>query len=130
METILKVFIEKDKNRLVLRASGFVTPKQSESIAVQFTNALDEITKTNKQFTILIDLRGFKASSPEVQTNILKVQDAFIHSHAEKIASVVDSAITTMQLERIGKINNIERYLMRFNDLNDAAKWLDETESK
>lgn len=77
----------------------------------------------NKPFKLLVDLRGFKPATQEVQKKISEVSDSVIQ-YVSANAIVSDSFLSQSQVKRMSKEKGTSDKVSYFADYNEAYDWL------
>ncbi len=73
---------------------------------------------------VLANLRQLRATSPEAAEILRQGQEAALQLGMKRIAELVSSEITALQLNRIARASGMERILRRFQDEESARRWL------
>ncbi len=93
---------------------GFLDIETAQEWFATYMSKRNEFVKQGRQWSQYVDLRGYKASSPEAQELITKVMEAFLTSGGLRSAVILDSTVATLQIKRLAIDTGIyafERYI-------------------
>lgn len=76
---------------------------------------------------ILADLRQLRTTSPEAAELLRQAQESAVKMGLKRIAELVGSELTALQLNRIARSSGMESVLRRFETEEEARRWLRET---
>lgn len=77
-----------------------------------------------REIKVKADVRGLKPASPEVAEMIRGVQEFGLKAGVKRVAEIVDSELTAMQLNRVARESGTDKVLRRFWDDESAVHWL------
>ncbi|MEW5848984.1 MAG: STAS/SEC14 domain-containing protein [Myxococcota bacterium] len=75
---------------------------------------------------IRADVREFRPVAPNVAELLRQIQAFGLQSGVVRVAEVVNSNVTALQLNRIARESGTDRILRRFSDETEADAWLAE----
>lgn len=83
-------------------AEGFFTMEEGQEFASEYQTKVNSIEP--QEFTLIVDAKGVKPSSPEVADALQKVMGMYINVPFKKRFMVnLDSSIAQSQVQRLGK---------------------------
>lgn len=72
----------------------------------------------------LADMSRLRTTSPEAAEVLRRGQMAAIEAGMRRIAEVVGSEVTALQLNRVARASGMDRMLRRFHDREEARRWV------
>lgn len=75
-------------------------------------------------FRVLADMTRLRAASPEAAEVLRQGQQAAMQAGMSRIAEIVGSELTQLQLHRVARSSGMERILRHFQDAEEARRWL------
>ncbi|MBC8110205.1 MAG: hypothetical protein H7Y04_04005 [Verrucomicrobia bacterium] len=109
-------------NRLYIAIKGFWRTKEDVSGYVEDLGKI--LLLTEKNFTLLTDLREMKTSPKEIEEIHLAAQKELLKFGLRQTAEVVESSLVQSQTHRYSK--NSEMPLEQFDSIEKAEAFLDE----
>ena len=82
------------------------------------------LTAQGRTIRVLSDMRQLKAASPEATETLRHGQQVLMGEGIQRIAQIVDSELTALQLNRVARASGMDRIMRRFADERDARRWL------
>ena len=77
-----------------------------------------------RDIKVKADVRGLKPASQEVTEMIRSVQEFGLKAGVKRVAEIVDSELTALQLNRVARESGTDKVLRRFWDDESAVHWL------
>ena len=90
----------------------------------QSVSAVKSLAEQGRGVRVLADLRQLRTTSPEAAELLRQGQAAAIQAGMKRIAEIVGSELTALQLNRIARGSGMDRILRRFNSEEEARAWL------
>jgi hypothetical protein len=84
------------------------------------------LVEQGRSVRILADLRQLRTTSPEAAELLRQGQEAAVKMGLKRIAELVGSELTTLQLNRIARSSGMDSVLRRFQTEEEARRWLNE----
>ncbi|MFY0576426.1 hypothetical protein ACN28S_20610 [Cystobacter fuscus] len=82
------------------------------------------LTAQGRYIRVLSDMRLLKAASPEAAELLRQGHQTAIEAGMRRLAQLVDSEFTALQLNRIARASGMDRMMRRFQDEQEARRWL------
>lgn len=103
---------------------GSIRAEEMQQFVEQAVEAVRSAAQGGKIVRTLADLRQLRTTSPEAAEILRQGQQAAMHAGMKRIAELVGSELTTLQLNRVARNSGMDRILRRFDDEAAARSWL------
>ncbi|WP_239014122.1 STAS/SEC14 domain-containing protein [Archangium violaceum] len=103
---------------------GTVRADEMQQFVEQSLNAVRSLAQQGRVVVALADLRHLRTTSPEAAELLRQGQEAAMKAGMRRIAELVNSELTTLQLNRIARASGMDSILRRFQDEEEARHWL------
>jgi hypothetical protein len=103
---------------------GTLRAEEMQQFVEQAVSAVTSLAEGGRIVKALADLRQLRTTSPEAAEILRQGQAAAMKAGMRRIAEVVGSEITALQLNRIARGSGMDRILRRFQDEQEARAWL------
>lgn len=104
---------------------GVVRPDEMRQFVEQSVGAIRELAAQGRAVRALADLRHFRTTSPEATEILRQGQEVAMQAGMKRIAELVSSEVAILQLNRIARASGMDRILRRFDDEQEARRWLE-----
>ena len=119
-----RIHVDESLALVELRLEGVIREEEMRRFIDESLVATRALTAQGRSIRVLSDMRYLKAASPEA-TEILRLgQEAAMGAGMRRLAQVVDSELTALQLNRVARASGMDRIMRRFADERDARRWL------
>ena len=109
---------------LELSLEGTVREEEMRQFVEQALRAIRERMAPGRPIRVLADMSRLRAASPEAAEVLRQAQQAAMQAGMSRIAEVVSSEFTSLQLNRVARASGMERILRHFQDVEQARRWL------
>ncbi len=109
---------------MIVSLDGTIRPDEMHQFVEQAVAAVRELAQQGKAVGALADLRTFRATSPEATEILRQGQEAAMQAGMTRIAELVSSELATLQLNRVARASGMDRILRRFDNEEEARRWL------
>jgi len=109
---------------LEISLEGSIRPDEMHQFVAQAVGAVRELAQQGQGVRALADLRQFRATSPEATDILRQGQETAMRAGLVRIAELISGELATLQLNRIARASGMERILRRFQDEQEARRWL------
>jgi len=99
-------------------------PDEMHQFVAQAVGGVRELAQQGRPVKALADLRQFRPTSPEATEILRQGQEAAMRAGMGRIAELISGELATLQLNRIARASGMERILRRFQDEQEARRWL------
>jgi hypothetical protein len=106
---------------LEISLEGSIRPDEMHQFVAQAVSGVRELAQQGQGVRALADLRHFRATSPEATDILRQGQEG---AGLVRIAELISGELATLQLNRIARASGMERILRRFQDEQEARRWL------
>ncbi|HEX5749221.1 MAG TPA: STAS/SEC14 domain-containing protein [Archangium sp.] len=103
---------------------GSIRAEEMQQFVEQAVSAVKSLAEGGRIVRALADLRHLKTTSPEAAELLRQGQEAAMRAGMRRIAEVVGSELTALQLNRIARGSGMDRILRRFPGEPEARSWL------
>ncbi|WP_233166553.1 STAS/SEC14 domain-containing protein [Archangium sp. Cb G35] len=103
---------------------GSIRAEEMQQFVEQAVSAVKSLAGDGRTVKALGDLRQLRTTSPEAAEVLRQGQADAMKAGMRRIAEVVGSEITALQLNRIARGSGMDRILRRFHDEAEARSWL------
>ena len=110
---------------LEMRVEGTVREDEMQRFMQESLRAVRELRDQKRSIRVLSDLRLLRAASPEATEVLRQGQETAMRvMGSARIAELVSSEVTTLQISRVARQSGMERIVRRFSDEAEARRWL------
>ncbi|PTL80779.1 STAS/SEC14 domain-containing protein [Vitiosangium sp. GDMCC 1.1324] len=114
-----------ESNALVeVTLEGAIRPDEMRQFVEQAVSAIQALASQGRIVRALADWRHLRTASPEAAELLRQGQQAAMQAGMKRIAELVGSELTALQLNRIARNSGMERILRRFDSEEEARRWL------
>jgi repressor of nif and glnA expression len=103
---------------------GSIRADEMQQFVEQSVSAVRSLAEQGRGVRVLADLRQLRTTSPEAAEILRQGQAAAIQAGMKRIAEIVGSELTALQLNRIARSSGMDRILRRFQSEEEARTWL------
>jgi hypothetical protein len=103
---------------------GSIRAEEMQQFVEQAVEAVRSAAEGGRTVRTLADLRQLRTTSPEAAEILRQGQQAAMREGMKRIAELVGSELTTLQLNRVARTSGMDRILRRFDDEAAARLWL------
>ena len=103
---------------------GSIRADEMQQFVEQAVSAVKSLAEQGGIVRALADLRQLRTTSPEAAEILRQGQEAAMKAGMRRIAEIVGSELTALQLNRIARGSGMDRILRRFQDEDEARAWL------
>jgi hypothetical protein len=103
---------------------GSIRADEMEQFVEQAVSAVKSLAEHGGIVRALADLRQLRTTSPEAAEILRQGQEAAMKAGMGRIAEIVGSELTALQLNRIARGSGMDRILRRFHREEEARAWL------
>jgi uncharacterized protein (DUF2384 family) len=121
---LFQVKIAPSKTHIEVTLEGSIRAEEMEQFVEQSVNAVKSLAEQKRGVRVLADLRQLRTTSPEAAELLRQGQAAAIQAGMRRIAELVGSELTALQLNRIARGSGMDRILRRFQSEEEARAWL------
>lgn len=124
---LFQVKVDQSNAIVEVTLEGTIRADEMQQFVEQSLNAVRSLAQQGRVAVSLADLRHLRTTSPEAAEILRQGQEAAMKAGMKRIAELVSSELTTLQLNRIARASGMDRILRRFQDEEEARRWLLET---
>lgn len=121
---LFQVKVDRSNALVEVSLEGSVRPDEMHQFVAQAVGAIRELAQEGRPVKALADLRQFRATSPEATEILQHGQAAAMQAGMVRIAELLAGELATLQLNRVARASGMERILRRFQDEQEARRWL------
>jgi stage II sporulation SpoAA-like protein len=121
---LFRIRIDEAQALVELHLEGIIREDEMRQFIAESLVATRKLTAQGRYIRVLSDMRLLKAASPEAAEILREGQQTAIESGMRKLAQLVDSELTALQLNRIARASGMDRMMRRFHDEQEARRWL------
>ncbi len=125
---LFQVKVAQSKTHVELTLEGTIRTDEMQQFVEQSVRAVKSLAHQGRDVKVLADLRQLRTTSPEAAELLRQGQAAAIQAGMKRIAEIVGSELTALQLNRIARGSGMDRLLRRFTTEEDARTWLFEAD--
>jgi stage II sporulation SpoAA-like protein len=103
---------------------GSIREEEMQQFVEQAVNAVKSLAEHGRSVRAMADLRQLRTTSPEAAEVLRQGQEAAMKAGMRRIAELVGSELTALQLNRIARGSGMDRILRRFQGEEEARAWL------
>lgn len=103
---------------------GSIRAEEMQQFVEQAVNAVRSAAQQGRSVRALADLRHLRTTSPEAAEILRQGQETAMRAGMKRIAELVGSELTSLQLNRIARTSGMDRILRRFVHEEEARRWL------
>lgn len=116
-----KVEVDKTNKIIKTEVSGFVKIDEVNQLHSELQKAIMQFSPKEAMF--IANMADYKPASPEVLPVMQKIQE-LVATSGKKVAVIHASAISQMQLKRVGEEAHVNDKITRFKSEEEALKYL------
>ena len=121
---MFQVKVDKSQALVVIVLEGSIRLDEMQQFVEQAVAAVREASEQGPVARCLADLRQFRTTSPEAAELLSQGQAAAVKAGLKRVAEVVGSELSTLQLNRVARASGMDRILRRFHTEDEARRWL------
>jgi stage II sporulation SpoAA-like protein len=121
---LFRIRIDEAQALVELHLEGIIREDEMRQFIAELVVATRPLTTQGRYIRVLSDMRLLKAASPEAAELLRMGQQTAIESGMRRLAQLVDSELTALQLNRIARASGMDRMMRRFHDEQEARRWL------
>ena len=121
---LFQVKVAPSKTHIEVTLEGSIRAEEMEQFVEQSLNAVKSLAEQGRGVRVLADLRQLRTTSPEAAEILRQGQAAALQAGMKRIAELVGSELTALQLNRIARGSGMDRILRRFQSEEEARAWL------
>ncbi|KFA88752.1 hypothetical protein Q664_39855 [Archangium violaceum Cb vi76] len=121
---MFQVKIDQSNALVEITLEGSIRAEEMQQFVEQAVSAVKSLAGDGRSVKALGDLRQLRTTSPEAAEVLCQGQADAMKAGMRRIAEVVGSEITALQLNRIARGSGMDRILRRFHDEAEARAWL------
>ncbi|MBM7116753.1 STAS/SEC14 domain-containing protein [Archangium primigenium] len=125
---MFKIQVDQERALMELTLEGSIREDEMRRFIEQALEDASELIAQGRSIRVLSDFRKLRATSPEAAEVLRQGQEAAMRAGMQRIAEIVSSEMTVLQLNRIARQSGMDRMLRRFHDHEEAWRWLMELE--
>ncbi|MCY1078611.1 STAS/SEC14 domain-containing protein [Archangium lansingense] len=125
---LFQVKVAQSKTHVEVTLEGTIRTDEMQQFVEQSVQAVKSLAAQGRGVKVLADLRQLRTTSPEAAELLRQGQAAAIQAGMRRIAELVGSELTALQLNRIARGSGMDRILRRFNTEEEARAWLFEAD--
>ena len=103
---------------------GFLREEEMRQFVEQALTAVRSLGAQGREVRVLADMSRLRTASPEAAALLQWGQAEALRLGLKRIAEIVGSELTTLQLNRIARGSGMDRILRRFQNTAEARRWL------
>jgi hypothetical protein len=121
---LFQVKVDQSNTLVEVTLEGTVRADEMQQFVEQAVSAVKSLAQDGRIVRALADLRQLRTTSPEAAELLRQGQEAAMKAGMRRIAEVVGSELTALQLNRIARGSGMDRILRRFQGEDEARAWL------
>jgi hypothetical protein len=121
---LFRIHVDSTHALMELTLEGAVREDEMRRFVDQALHDARELIAQKRSIRVLSDLRLLRATSPEAADVLRQGQEAGMRAGMSRVAELVGSEVTMLQLNRIARQSGMDRMLRRFTDEAEARRWL------
>ncbi|WNG17078.1 STAS/SEC14 domain-containing protein [Cystobacter fuscus] len=121
---MFRIRVDEAQALVELQLEGIIREDEMRQFIAESLAATQTLTAQGRYIRVLSDMRLLKAASPEAAEILRQGQQTAIEAGMRRLAQLVDSELTALQLNRIARASGMYRMMRRFQDEQEARRWL------
>ncbi|WNG26622.1 hypothetical protein F0U62_23340 [Cystobacter fuscus] len=121
---MFRIRVDEAQALVELQLEGVIREDEMRQFIAESIAASRTLTAQGRYIRVLSDMRLLKAASPEAAEILRQGQQTAIEAGMRRLAQLVDSELTALQLNRIARASGMYRMMRRFQDEQEARRWL------
>ena len=117
-----RIDVDKQNTIIELVLDGLIRPEEMTKIVEELKAAT--LALAGREISIKADMRTFRPSAPQVAEMLREVQQFGIQNGVKRVAEMVESQLSALQLNRVARESGTDKILRRFADDQAAKRWL------
>ncbi|HYO69790.1 MAG TPA: STAS/SEC14 domain-containing protein [Archangium sp.] len=114
--------IDKQNTIIELVLDGLIRPDEMTRFVEELRAAT--LSLAGRDIRIKADMRTFRPSAPEVAEMLREVQQFGMQNGVKRVAEMVESPLSALQLNRVARESGTDKILRRFTEDQAAKRWL------
>jgi hypothetical protein len=119
---VYRIDVDKQHTLIELVLDGLIRPDEMTKFVEELRAAT--LSLAGREIGIKADMRTFRPSAPEVAEMLRDVQQFGMHNGVKRVAEMVESPLSALQLNRVARESGTDKILRRFTDDQSARRWL------
>ncbi|AKJ03405.1 SpoIIAA-like protein [Archangium gephyra] len=121
---MFQVKVDQSNTLVEVTLEGTIRADEMQQFVEQAVSAVTSLAEGGQIVRALADLRQLRTTSPEAAEVLRQGQEAAMKAGMRRIAEIVGSELTALQLNRIARGSGMDRILRRFHGEEEARAWL------
>jgi len=121
---LFRIRVDEAQALVELQLEGVIREDEMRQFIAELLVATRTLTAQGRYIRVLSDMRLLKAASPEAAELLRQGHQTAIEAGMRRLAQLVDSEFTALQLNRIARASGMDRMMRRFQDEQEARRWL------
>lgn len=117
-----RVEVDRQHTLIELILDGLIRPDEMTGCVEELRAAT--LSLAGGDIYVKADMRTFRPSAPEVAEMLRDVQQFGLHNGVKRVAELVASPLSALQLNRVARESGTDKILRRFADDLSARRWL------
>lgn len=117
-----RIDVDKQHTIIELVLDGLIRPEEMTKFVEELKAAT--LALAGRDISIKADMRTFRPSAPQVAEMLRDVQQFGIQNGVKRVAEMVESQLSALQLNRVARESGTDKILRRFADDQAAKRWL------
>ncbi|AKJ08310.1 hypothetical protein ATI61_12528 [Archangium gephyra] len=117
-----RIDVDKQNALIELVLDGLIRPDEMTRFVEELRAAT--LSLAGRDIRIKADMRTFRPSAPPVAEMLRDVQQFGIQNGVKRVAEMVESQLSALQLNRVARESGTDKILRRFTDDQAARRWL------
>lgn len=117
-----RIDVDQQHTIIELVLDGLIRPEEMARFVEELRAAT--LALAGRDINIKADMRTFRPSAPEVAEMLRDVQQFGLRNGVKRVAEMVESPLSALQLNRVARESGTDKILRRFADDQAARRWL------
>lgn len=117
-----RIDVDKQNTLIELVLDGLIRPDEMTKFVEELRAAT--LSLAGREISIKADMRTFRPSAPEVAEMLREVQQFGMLNGVKRVAEMVESPLSALQLNRVARESGTDKILRRFTEDQAARRWL------
>ena len=117
-----RIDVDKQHTIIELVLDGLIRPEEMTKFVEELKAAT--LALAGREISIKADMRTFRPSAPPVAEMLRDVQQFGLQNGVKRVAEMVESQLSALQLNRVARESGPDKILRRFTDDQAAKRWL------
>jgi hypothetical protein len=119
---VYRIDVDRQHTIIELVLDGLIRPDEMTRFVEELKAAT--LALAGRDIFIKADMRTFRPSAPQVAEMLRDVQEFGLHHGVKRVAEMVESQLSALQLNRVARESGTDKILRRFADDQSAKRWL------